>query len=167
MLERWSSPRITCGDPHIGVVHRDREVVEDRSIAASDYEVVGGLVREADLSADLVGDHGVAVIRDPEPDGRARIVRGLPAVAAIAVLLLPGRDVLAGRRVAVGRARLEQLLERLAMAIGTLGLAHRALVPVELEPAQRVQDLLDVLRGRALAVGVLDPQHHLSPRPRA
>ena len=37
-------------------------------------------------------------------------------------------------------------------------------VPVELEPAQRVEDLLDVLGGRALAVGVLDAQHELAAR---
>ena len=44
------------------------------------------------------------------------------------------------------------------MAVGALVLAQRPLVPVELEPAQRVEDLLDVLGRRALAVGVLDPQ---------
>ena len=98
------------GDPHVGVVHRDREVVEDRAVAPGDHEVVRGVVREADLAADLVGDHGVAGVRDPKPDGGARVVgRGSP-VAAVAVLLLPGGDVLAGRGVAVGGAGLEQLL---------------------------------------------------------
>ena len=32
VLERWSSPRTTCGDLHVGVVDRDREVVERRAI---------------------------------------------------------------------------------------------------------------------------------------
>ena len=44
------------------------------------------------------------------------------------------------------------------MPRGTLVLADRSLVPVQLEPAQGVEDLLDVLRSRALAVGVLDPE---------
>ena len=45
-----------------------------------------------------------------------------------------------------------------------LELTDRALVPVELEPAQRVEDLLDVLGGRPLTVGVLDPEHQRSAR---
>src|SRR5450755_2073295 len=38
-------------------------------------------------------------------------------------------------------------------------LEDRPLVPVELEPAKRVEDLLDVLGCRALLVGIFDPQH--------
>ena len=53
------------------------------------------------------------------------------------------------------------------MAIRPLDLADRPLVPVELQPAQGVEDLLDVLRSGALAVGVLDPQDQSPPRPRA
>ena len=45
------------------------------------------------------------------------------------------------------------------MALGSLGLEHRALVPVEVQPAQRVEDLLHVLGGRSLAIGIFDPQH--------
>ena len=90
---------------------------------------------------------------------------GLAAEAALgAVLRLVGLDVVGGRARAVGVAGLEQRLQRLAVALGALGLQDRALVPVELQPAQRVEDLLDVLRRRALAVGVLDPQHELAAR---
>ena len=45
------------------------------------------------------------------------------------------------------------------MALGALGLEHRALVPVEVQPPQRVEDLLHVLRCRSLAIGIFDPQH--------
>ena len=45
---------------------------------------------------------------------------------------------------------LADLLER--------GLEHGVAVPVQLEPAQRLEDLLDVLRRGALTVGVLDAQ---------
>ncbi len=55
-------------------------------------------------------------------------------------------------------ALVEQPLEHVAVALGAFGLEDRPLVPVELEPAQRVEDLLDVLGRRALAVGVLDAQ---------
>ncbi len=44
------------------------------------------------------------------------------------------------------------------MAVGPLGLEDRVAVPVELEPVERLEDLLDVLRRGALAVGVLDAQ---------
>ena len=79
------------------------------------------------------------------------------------MLLLPGLDVVGRGRVAVRGAAVQQLLQRLPVALGALVLAHRPLVPVQLEPAQRVEDLLDVLGRRALAVGVLDPQHQLAP----
>ena len=56
----------------------------------------------------------------------------------------------------------EQLLDDLGVAVGALGLEDGLAVPVDPEPAQRLEDLLDVLRRRALAVGVLDPQHQLA-----
>ncbi len=153
------------GDPHVRVVDGDREVVENGAITPGDDELVLSVIREAHLAADLVGDDRVAAVGDVQADGCIRTVRGFAAIAAVAVLPLPGGHVIAGRRVAIGRSRLEQPFERLAVALGALVLAHRPLVPVELEPAQRVEDLLDVLGGRALAVGVLDPQDHLSPAP--
>jgi hypothetical protein len=52
----------------------------------------------------------------------------------------------------------EQLLDDLAVAVGALGLEDRPLVVVELQPAQGIEDLLDVLGCRALAIGVLDAQ---------
>jgi hypothetical protein len=44
------------------------------------------------------------------------------------------------------------------VAVGALRLEDRALVVGQPEPIQRLEDLLDVLRGRALAVRILDPQ---------
>ena len=61
----------------------------------------------------------------------------------------------------------EQLLDRLAVAVGAPGLEDGLAVPVDAEPPQRLEDLLDVLGGRALAVGVLDPQHELGAVRRA
>ena len=59
----------------------------------------------------------------------------------------------------------QQPLEGRSVAVAPLELRERPLIPIELEPAQRVEDLLDVLRGGALAVGVLDPQDELSAPP--
>ena len=97
------------GDPHLGVVDGDREVVEDAAVAAGDDEVVVAAVGEGDRAADQVLDHGLAVVGDPQPDRRALVLDRLAAVAAVgAVLGLPGLDLLGGRRVAVGGAGLEQ-----------------------------------------------------------
>ena len=49
-------------------------------------------------------------------------------------------------------------------ALGVLALVDRPLVPVDPQPLERVEDLLDVLRRGALAVRVLDPEHELPVR---
>ena len=49
------------------------------------------------------------------------------------------------------------------MALLARTLKHRPLVPVQFEPAQRVEDLLDVGGRRSLAVGIFDPQHEAPP----
>ncbi len=83
-----------------------------------------------------------------------------PAIGAVESLVC--LDVLGGGVRAVGAAAVEQRPQCLAVALGALGLHDRPFVPVELQPAQRVEDLLDVLGRRALAVGVLDAQQELS-----
>ena len=40
-------------------------------------------------------------------------------------------------------------------------------VPVEAEPGHRVEDLVDRLVGRAVAIGVLDPEQERTPEWRA
>ena len=154
-------------DPGVEVVDRDREVVEDGAVRARDHRVVEVHVLEARLAA----DRRRATTVSPSSGTRSRTAPsrlGLAAEAALgAVPRLVGLDVLGRRLRAVGVPALEQLLERLAVALGALALEDRPLVPVELQPAQRVEDLLDVLRRRALAVGILDAQHELAAARRA
>ena len=154
------------GDPHVRVVDRDREVVQRGAVAAGDDEVVLAAVLEPHRPADQVVDHGDALVGHSQADRRAGLVAGLAAVSGAAVRLLPGADVVGGCRVGVGVAGVDKLRDAFRVALAARVLAHRALVPVELQPAQRVEDLLDVLRHRALAVGVLDAQHE-APRPSA
>jgi deoxyribonuclease-4 len=59
----------------------------------------------------------------------------------------------------------EELLKHLAVTFGATGLEDRSLVPVELQPPQRVEDLLDVLGGRTLSVGIFDPEHEAAVCP--
>jgi hypothetical protein len=147
------------GDAGVVVVDDDGQVVDGRAVGAGDHEVVLQHVLELRLAADDVDDRGVALVGD------AQAHRALPLVAAaeaaVVVGLLERLDVVRPRGGAVRVAAGEQLLDHLGVAVGALGLEHGLAVPVDLQPAQRLEDLLDVLRGRALAVGVLDPQHHL------
>ena len=152
-------PADHLGDPHVRVVDGDGEVVERGAVSPGDHQIVGEPVLEANRAADQIVDHGLALIGDPQADRGALDLAGLAAIADVAVLGLPRLDVLGGRGVRIGLARLDQLGDPLAMARAPLCLAQRALVPLSACHSQRVEDLGDVLRSRALAVGVLDPQH--------
>ena len=138
------------GNLHVGVVDCDREVVENGAIGASDHRVVLEVVAEADLAADRVGDDCLAIVGNPEPNGRIGRIGRCAAVPATGVRVAELADVGAGRGVAVCLAGGEQVLEPLSVPWRPLGLADRPLVPVELEPAQGVEDLLDVAGGGAL-----------------
>src|SRR5262249_13951497 len=115
--------------------------------------------------------------RDPEPErrGHAGAERDLPAAAVVAEGLpaglrrLPPRVELLGRAVAaVGPALVEEALGVGAVDLEPAGLPEipavaavvlRAfVVPIEAEPGHRVEDLVDGLVRRAIAVGVLDPE---------
>ena len=57
------------------------------------------------------------------------------------------------------------MLRNLLVAREALHLEERALVPVQAEPAQAVEDRVHRLVGRALEVGVLDAQHERAAVP--
>jgi hypothetical protein len=120
-------------------------VVERRPVGAGDHEVVLERVLEGALAADDVAHHDRALVGDAQAHGALPLV--LAAEAAVAVLLVPGLDLVLPRGGPVREPAVEELLHHLGVALVALGLEHRLLVPVELEPAQRVEDLLDVLRG--------------------
>ena len=105
-------------DPHVAVVDRDGEVVERAAVRAPDHEVLDRRVRRRD-----VAEHGIRE-RDLTLVGHAEAHRAL---------------------VLVGLAGGEQPAHGLLVRVTALPLRERALVPVELEPAQRLQDLLHVL----------------------
>ena len=66
------------GDLHFRVVDGDREVVEHRTVAARDHEVVEEAVLEPDLTPDRVLDNRLALVRDPQPDRGSLDVPGSP-----------------------------------------------------------------------------------------
>jgi len=133
-----------------------------RPVGSGDHRIVDARVGEPDLPADDVVEHRLALVGNPQSDGAGRLL--LAAESPVeTVTLLVRTDVLGGRGRVVGVAGLEQLAKHLTVPFGSLGLEHRALVPVEVQPTQRIEDLLDVLRGGAFAIGIFDAQHE---RPR-
>ena len=56
-------------------------------------------------------------------------------------------------------ALLQKLISELRVACVPVGLIKRSFVAVQAQPGHAVQNRLDRLIGRALAVGVLDSQH--------
>ncbi len=174
------------GDAHEGVVDGVRERVQRLAARAHDDEVGERAAGEGHLAPDEV-DVGEVVLGDAHaPRGLAalRAERGFLLVGEVAVeVVVPellgaaGRLVarvdLFGRRVGlVDGARLDEPLEHLGVDLATLGLAVGrvrtalldALVPVDLEPRQRVDELPVALFAVARGIGVLDAEDHLAAR---
>jgi hypothetical protein len=55
-------------DPGVQVVHRDGEVVQDRPVSPGDYRVIHVGVGKPGLAPNDVVHHGLALVRDAEPD---------------------------------------------------------------------------------------------------
>ena len=150
--------------PGVEVVDGDREVVEDAAVGPGDDRVVHVDVLEGGVAADDVVDDGLALVGHAQAHGA--LVLRLAAEAAVgAVALLVGLDVVGRGGRAVGVPGVEQALQDLLVAVGARDLRDRPLVVVDLQPAQRVEDLLDVLGRRALAIGVLDAQDQRAALP--
>src|SRR6202035_597584 len=119
-------------------------------------------VFEGGVSADYVVHDGRTPSGHVQPH-RALFLISRPPLATESTLstvqALVGGDVIRRCAAAVGVPALQERLERLLVASGPFALEDRPLIPIELEPAQGVEDLLDVLGGGALAVGVLDAQY--------
>src|SRR5206468_3662743 len=115
-------------------------------------------------------DDDLAVERRAEAEREGGATRRRPlevAAGAVVGRTATGRErrlatrlELRGRAVAaIDGAVLEQRLGAGAVERHALALEERSLVPVELEPAERLDDGARRLLGRALAVGVLDAEH--------
>ena len=160
-------------DPHRDVVDDDAEVVGRRAVGPHEDPVVELTVLERDRPVDEVVDHGRALGRNAQ----AQCAGGQPAVAAasrvperlLPLLRLRSLAIEQLRRAVavVGASSRDQTPGVLAIDREPLGLAiarrRRALVPIETEPAERVDDRDDVLVGRPRAVRVLDSKDEGAP----
>jgi hypothetical protein len=149
-------------DRGVHVVDGDREVVEHAAVRTGDDRIVEVDVGERRVAADDVVHDAFALVGDAQPH-RARAAVLAAVAAAGAVLGLEGVDVVLRGVGAVRVALVEQLLQELLVALAARALADRPLVVVEPEPLERLEDLLDVLEGRAHGVGIFDPQHEGPP----
>ena len=179
---------------HQRIVDDDGEVVGGRAVGADDDGIADDVGVKADVAADGVGEHDVAVVGHAEADGRTlagRDARRAPArgdsrrhVPGVArrppggERLLPvGLELLARSRSSSTRASALSSscaydwykMQPLGLPVRPARPADvRALVPVEAEPAQVAQDRRFRLARRALDVGVLDAQDERRRRmPRA
>ena len=162
------------GDAHVVVVDHHRQHVGRVAVAAQQHEVVEVFVLPDHAALNLVLDHGLAGLRRLQADGRLHAGRRLgriavppqPVIEAGAALgarlLAHRRQFLRGGVAPVGLAAGEQLLGDLAVARGAGELVDDVAVPIEPQPLQPVENGCYRRLGRALAVGVLDPQQHLA-----
>ena len=158
------------GDCHVVVVDHHRQHVGRRAVGAQQYHVVELLVTDPDRSLHQVVDHRLAVPRRLDADHRRHVRRRLGRVAvAPAAVVTHGSALGAGlgthlgqlgrRTIAIIRPVLRQERPRnLGVARRIVRLEYRLLIPIEAQPAKPIEDRLDGLRGRALAVGILDAQ---------
>ena len=162
------------GDAHVVIVDDDGEHVGRIAVGAQQHEIVEILVGEGDAALHLVVDDGLAVLARAQADRRRHARRRLGGVAvapaAVVARRQAGEPLLLAhfgkffRRAiaAIGVAGLQQLHRGFAVARDAGELVDDLAVPIEFEPAQAVEDRLDRLRRRALAVGVLDAQQELA-----
>ena len=133
------------GDAHLRVVDGNGEVVERGAVAPRDDEVVLGPIRERHRAPDQVVHDRLALVGDPQANRGARHGPRRAAVSEPRIRGLGGPHRAGRSRVGIGGAGLQQPLDRQAVVIAPLELRDRPLVPVELEPAQGVEDELDIL----------------------
>ncbi len=152
------------GDPHLGVVDGDREVVEDRAVAAGDHEVVVAGVGEGDLAADQVLDHGLALVGDPQPDRRARLLARRCRGSRARRRARPSRPRRPWRSPRRGRRRRTRAAAPARPRGARPARPGRSGPSSQSSSSQRSASRIcsTFSGGRALAVGVLDPQHQLA-----
>ena len=164
------------GDAHVVVVHHHGQHVSGCAVGAEQHEVVEIFVLPGHPALHLIVDDGFAGLRRPQPDHRLHAGRRFGRIPVAPAPVIKFRSALAPGRLphfrqlfrrgvaAIGLSRREQLLGHFAMTGRPGELVDGVAVPFDPEPGQPVEDGVDRRPGGALAVGVLDPQQHLSAK---
>ena len=164
-------------DAHVEIVDHHAEVVRRHAVGSQEHEVVELAVRELDGSLHQVVPGDAALFRRAKAHHRlparrrheAARFRALGPPASVVLRLLAARRLLLAQRfellarhvVVISVAGADQLVGHLPVACEALHLEERALVPVDAEPTQAVDDRLDRSLRRALEIRVLDAQDEL------
>jgi len=148
------------GDPAVGVIDGVCDDEHGSAVPAAQHEVLEVAVFEGDVAAYQVVPFGNPAIGNSEanhvghlsahsPVTTVSVVSALEAGGSVALLDLVLRAV-----AAVCRAGGEELLDHLTVALRGLALIGGLAIPIDAQPAERVEDDLDQLRLGTLAVGV-------------
>src|SRR5262249_2680888 len=144
------------GDAHVMIVDDDGEHVGRGTVRAQQYEVVEILVLPHDAALDRVVDHGFALERRLEADGRLGAGRRLAwiTVAPAAIIktgapfasgrVAHGLELFGGRVTVIRAAGGQQLLGRGPIMIAARRLIDRIAVPREAEPVETVGNGVEV-----------------------
>src|SRR6266705_724401 len=161
-------------DVHVEVVYDDPEVVGGNAVGTKEHQIIELRVRHGNRAFDDVVKNNVAFVRVAKANDRSPVPRrhepcGFRALRTpapvVAGLLTAGALALAhrielflGRPAMVSLSPRDEFFRDLPVARKPLHLKERAFVPVEPEPAHRVEDRLHRSFGRALEIGILDAQ---------
>src|SRR6266853_737004 len=161
-------------DIHVEVVYDDPEVVGRNAVGAKEHQIIELRVRHGDRALDDVVKNYVAFVRIAKANDRSPVpgrheaggFRALRTPAPIVARLLTARaralahriELFLGRPTVVSLSPRDEPVRDLRVARKPLHLKERAFVPVEPEPAHRVEVRLHRNFGRALKVRVLDAQ---------
>ena len=159
-------------DTHVMIVHHNRQHISRCAIGAQQHHVVQLIVAEGYLTLNSIGDYGRAVARGFQTNDRWR-VRMIGWIGIAPGRLEQGRgaglarglpkclDLFLGRETAIGMARGQHRMRHLGMTRDLIELADGLAIVVKTKPFQTLKDRIGRFRGRAFAIGVLDPQQEL------
>ena len=165
-------------DPHLGVVGGHGQVVGRRAVGTEDHEILDIVVAESPSPVDEVVPGGLPG-RHAEADrvrlgalgaalhlARVESIRPKPRIAAhlVGTLLSDGAKLVWRDKVPVREPAGEKRLSIRTVAPDPLALEEGTLIPVETQPLEPLEDPLYHRRGRALPIGVLDPENERPAR---
>jgi hypothetical protein len=160
------------GDAHVVIVGDHREHIGRRPVRAQQHEIVEVLVGPGDATLHLVLDHRFAILWRAQADHRFDAGRRLRRIAVAPVPVVAGRPLLGARLLAhrvelglagvaaVGVALGQKFVDDRPVPLDARELVDDVAIPLQAEPVEPVDDRVDGVRSRALAVGVLDAQQH-------
>src|SRR2546430_1719563 len=157
-------------DLHVDVVDNDGEVIRRISVGSKKNEVIDQLRFEMNVAADEIvkidrarfdfESNHVWVARN---SGQRATTTGVPVRDACALRSLPfSVEIFDGAIASICGPPTHEFLGTLPITREPVALIDRAFIPLDPEPLQGTDNLLRVMLTRALDVGILDPEQHLS-----